>query len=136
MRGQVRIVSEVLLFMAGLVMASFVIFTFTNVSSSAGETALKDQLDGVADMLASAILKSTAGVNTTIKVELPAKLSGRQYFVEFGDAITVTDGRIIVKKELFNITKSYSIIAPAGITSSAQYIAVRFDGKNIIIRRY
>ncbi len=136
LRGQIRIISEILLFMVGIVITSFVIFTFTNIAAVSEERALKDQLSGVGDTIASAIIKSTSNKNTSIKVQIPAKLSGRQYTIIFDNAVIITDGNVEIIKELFNITESYNIIA-SSIQSSAQYLTIRSDDKNnIIISRY
>ncbi len=139
MKGQVRIISEILLFMVGIVITSFVIFTFTNIAAVSEERALKDQFGGVADALASSILKSTSNKNTTVRIQIPTKLSGKQYMIIFDNAIIITDGKVKIVKELFNITQSYNIITSNNgrITSSAQYLAIRSDDKNnIIVSRY
>src|SRR3989344_5217762 len=127
MKGQVHIISEILLFMVGIVITSFVIFTFTTIASVSEERSLKDQFGGVADALASAILKSTSSKNVTIRMQIPTKLSGKQYAIIFDDAIIITDGKTEITKELFNITKSYNIIVQDNgrITSSAQYLTIR-----------
>ncbi|MBI4162465.1 MAG: hypothetical protein HY513_02185 [Candidatus Aenigmarchaeota archaeon] len=139
MKGQIRIISEILLFMVGIVITSFVIFTFTNIASISEERALNDQLTGVADTISSAILKVTSNKNTSLTIEIPAKLSGKQYAIILDESLIITDGRIEIVRELFNITKSYNIITSDGgrITSSAQYLTIRSDDKNnIIISRY
>ena len=137
MKGQIRIVSEVLLFMVGIAIASFVIYIFGNISSSVQTLSSEDQMKAIGNEVADAIIKTSKNINTTIRVKIPIRLSGNSYNIWVLDHVVVSDGKTSVYAELFNITKSYDIIVLSGkISSAAQFVEVQStDNKKIFVYR-
>ncbi|HLD85686.1 MAG TPA: hypothetical protein VI968_03965 [archaeon] len=137
MKGQIRIISEVLLFMVGIAIASFVIYVFGNISSSVQVISTGDQMKAVGNEVADAIIKASKNANTTIRVEVPMRLSGSPYSIWVLDHVVVSDGKTTVYAELFNITKSYDIIVLSGkISSAAQFVEIQSTGdKKIYVYR-
>ena len=145
-KGQYRIVSEILLFAIGLTIASFVVVVFTDLQESISQTAAKDQLLSVSNLISSALIKS-AEENTTITMRVPDTISNEAYIISIESnaggpciigrscviTLTTVDTGIKVTQQLFNISQSHSIIG--NIYSTARYINITSSGTKITVDR-
>src|SRR3989338_3862111 len=65
MRGQYRIISEIILFSVGILITGYVLINFNSLQSSTAALTLDDQMNGVADAVATAIIKVASEDNTS-----------------------------------------------------------------------
>lgn len=131
------IISEALLFMVGIAITSFVIYVFGNISSTVEGISAKDQLQAVGNEIADAIIKSSKNVNTTIRLEIPKRLSNSPYAIDITDTVNVFTDKFMARSELFNITKRYDITVQNGkISSAVQFINVSSTNNKITLKSY
>lgn len=105
MKGQYRIVMEVMLFAIGVGIASFVFVTFQDVQQSVADMSVEDQLNAVLNKVSSGILKVSLNENSVLLLEVPETISGEPYRIEAeGGIITATTLKsgATVSKEIFN----------------------------------
>ncbi len=147
MKGQHIIINEILIFAIGLAITSFVVMNFNILQETLKEKALRSQLSSVANSIASAIALAgaTNSTNTTLSLAIPEKVSEESYLISVQDAggrecERSEDCRLNLKTsvtsfsmQIFNISQSYNI--KGSIHSSAKYIQVKSDGKNIELLR-
>ncbi len=145
MLGQYRIASEILLFAAGLAIASFVAVTFDDLRDSIAETTTRDQMLTVSNLISASLIKSMAE-NTTIRLQVPETISNEVYTISFeriagsscviGDCvlrIRTVDSRATVTQQLFNISQSH--IINGNVYSGARYIEISSAGNRITMSR-
>ena len=141
-KGQYRLISEMLLFLIGIMITSYVIINFGSLQTSVTGMATRDPV-------ASAIVKVANTDNATIRLVIPVKVSESVYKISikdqhglfFGGIINVTtlDGAISVERQLFNIDydntiSNNHIINNSEVVSSAQLIEIRKNEKITLIR--
>jgi len=135
MKGQHRIVSEVMIFAIGVAITSFVVFSFQNISDSVSRISIKDQLTSVSNLIRSGIIKA-AGTDSIIRLRIPKDVSGTIYKISLEDddiTISTIKEPVSVSKQIFNIGHPY--IIRGEVFSSAEYIDIISSGSNIIIKR-
>jgi len=137
MKGQYRIVTEVMLFAIGVAITSYVILSFGNVHAAIADLSLRDNMDGVANLVVNGLVKASAIKNTTLRIEIPDKIAQYTYKIALsGDQINVSSmdkPDIFVIKQLFNMSQNYIISGET--VSSAKFIEIVFDGTQIKIKR-
>ena len=144
-KGQYRIISEILLFLVGILITSFVIIDFGNVESSVKKVSLKDQLESVGDTVATAIVKVANVDNATIRLSIPDKVSNNIYKISITSAnggemtLTTLDGTTSVKRQIFNIdydntNSNNHVINNSDIVSSAGFVEVVKNEKITLVR--
>ena len=79
MKGQYRIVSELILFGMGILITSYVVINFNNVQDNLQGITAYDQMNAVADSVSNAIVKASSTENSTIDIRVPDKISGSSY---------------------------------------------------------
>jgi hypothetical protein len=136
-KGQYRIVTEVILFAIGVAITGYIVISFGNIHTTVTELSLKDNMNGVANMIANGLLKASLTENSTVRIEIPDQISKYVYMVSLDDdEITVstdTEPQVTVVKQLFNMSQNYIISGEA--VSSAKFLDVIFDGSNLKIKR-
>ena len=144
-KGQYRIISEILLFAAGLAIASFVVVTLNDLKDSISETSARDQMLSISNLISTSLIKSMSE-NTTIRLQIPDTISNEVYTVSFesysggscviGDCIlrlTAVESRLTIVQQLFNISQSH--IINGNIYSTARYIEINTVGNRISVER-
>jgi hypothetical protein len=135
MKGQYRIVGEILIFAIGIAITSFVIVSFQKVSDSVSRISIEDQLTSVSNLLSSGIVKA-AGTDSTIRLNIPREVSGMVYRISVKDdtiIISTANNLVSVSKQIFNIGHPY--IISGDVFSSAEYIDIVSSDSNIMIKR-
>lgn len=138
MKGQYRLLTEIFLFLLGIIIAAFTLTTFTNIQTVSEEFALVDQLTGVSNIVINGIIKA-AEDESIVRIEVPEKISGKVYSIHLDDITdtvyvrTLEQPNIEISRQLFNISKSHDIIGE--IVSTARFIEIINDGKNIQMKR-
>ncbi|MBI2232471.1 MAG: hypothetical protein HYU56_01000 [Candidatus Aenigmarchaeota archaeon] len=144
MKGQNIIIGEILLFAIGIAIANYVIFSFQKAQDKTTEIAIKDNFRAIANTVSAAAAKAVESGNISVRIQLPEKMSGRQYSIYLkNDYIVVFDllnSEINVTQKLFNITQENCIsdnafCAKGDVVSTARIAEIRADGKNIVLRR-
>ncbi len=139
MKGQFRIVSEILIFAIGIFLVIFVVQNFQSVQQPISKISLRDQLTGVSDSIATAVVKAyVSGGAASIIIRVPARVSESAYSIKITDnklvVQSIKNPGIYVTNGLFKIGESYfNIIAEDGLTGTVEYIKVSFDGSQIKI---
>ncbi len=145
-KGQYRIISEILLFGVGIIIMSYVIVNFDTLENSVQEITINDQLNSVADLVSTAVVKVANQENATIRIKVPSKISDSFYRISLKDAdggklvIREIDGPAFVERQLFNINynntiNNGNIINNSEVISSAQFIEIVKNEKITIVRR-
>lgn len=135
MKGQYKIVSEVLLFAMGVAITSFVVISFQNVRDSISEMSIEDQLGAVSNLLSSGIIKA-AEIDSIVRLRIPKDVSGMAYKVSLENnniTISTVEKPVFVSKQIFKIGHPYSI--KGGIYSSAEYVDIVSSNLSITIKR-
>ncbi len=145
MLGQYHIASEILLFAAGLAIASFVAVTFDDLRDSIAETTTRDQMLTVSNLISASLIKGIAE-NTTIRILVPETISNEVYTISFerivggeciiGDCVLrlrTVDSKATVTQQIFNISQSH--IINGNVYSGARYIEISSAGNRITISR-
>src|SRR3989344_6010510 len=146
MKGQYRIISEIILFGVGILITSYVIINFNNLQSAVKEITLDDQMNSVADVVSAAVIKVASADNASIRLVIPDKISDSIYRIAIRDAdggklvISKLDGTASVERKLFNINydntiSSNNVINNSEVVSSAQFIEIVKNEKITILRR-
>ena len=144
-KGQYRLISEILLFLIGMLITSFVIINFNNVQASVEQITLRDQLESVSDYVATAIVKVSAADNATIRLSVPEKMSEKIYSISIKDAdggkliINTIGGSLTLERQIFNIdydntNSNNHIINNSEVASSAGFIEIVKNEKITIVR--
>ena len=144
-KGQYRIVSEILLFLIGILITSFVIINFNGIESSVKKITVRDQLESVSDTVATAISKVSNAGNATIRLSIPYLISRNQYKILLrstnGGTLTVStlDGTASVSRQIFNIdydntNSNNGVINNSDVVSSAGFIEIIKNEKITIVR--
>lgn len=135
MKGQYKIVSEIMLFAAGVAIASFVIISFSGVKDVITRNAMNDQLASVSDLIATAIIKASQS-NSVVRIEVPATISGEAYRISVIDKnrntgvctkgndcfLNLSLGSGSEAKQVFNISQNYNI--KGDVASTAAFIEI------------
>ena len=138
MKGQYRILMEVMLFALGVAITSFVMVNFQDLRDSADEISIGDQLNTVLNSVINAIVKTSLTPNSMTRVEIPYTVSGHSYkiFVEnkYLTALDLNDQSIRVSRKIFNIDEPSNRIEGESY-SSAGILEITNDGTKIIVQR-
>jgi hypothetical protein len=139
MKGQYKIVVEIMLFAIGLSITSYVILSFGNVQRSVENVTTVDNMDVVGDVIINGIIKASQIGNSTVKLTIPEQISTSNYEVNIeNDELTISsiqNPSIFIKRQIFNISQIYSI-SNRSIASAAKFVEIKSDGTNIWIKRW
>ncbi len=134
-KGQYRIVSEIMLFAAGVAIASFVIVSFSGAKDVIGKNAVSDQLVSVSDLIATSIIKASQG-NSVVRIRVPATISGEAYRISVIDKeqntgtcakgndcfLNLSLSSSSYARQVFNISQNY--IIKGDVASTAAFIEI------------
>jgi hypothetical protein len=145
MKGNYRLISEILLFSVGIIITTYVVLSFGSLKDSAKEISLEDQMRNVADAVSSAIIKIYNSDNATVRLSIPDKISDTSYRISVKDVdggkiiVDALDGSLIVERQLFNINydntdSNNNIVNNSEIVSSAQFIEIIKNEKITLAR--
>ena len=142
MKGQYKVLTEVILFGLGVAIASFVILSFQTVQTNVIELAVEDNMRSVSNLITTAVIKVAEAGVASMRLEIPKDISEHSYIISVdGDLLVLASLEkpdINVTQQLFNITQNHNIIIMGNVlSSSSRYLEVSSeDGINIIIRRW
>ncbi len=139
MKGQYRIIKEVILFAIGVGIAVFVLFSFSKLEKDIEVVTMQNRMRVIASDIRNAIFKLyESGANSTIYLEIPEKLGDNVYVIKLiDDNITLflyDNPKINVTEKIFNISQDNLISGE--VASISKYIEITRSGSNIILRRY
>lgn len=144
MRGQYRILSEVLLFTLGVAITSFVILSFQNARDYITRSSMENQLEAAANIVSSSVIRGS-GKNSVIILRVPDRLSEAAYRI-FADCdenectmnAAALESKFSASRRLFNMGLEHNI--RGDVTSTSRYLEVvslQSAPKNLIeIRRH
>ncbi len=144
MKGQYRILSEVLIFAVGLAIASYVSLSFSDVRDFIGMASTRDKLENAANAIANSVIISTRE-NSFLVLEIPESVSGKGYSIRVLDAgggectkpedcfLNMSTTDVSVSKQLFNISQNYNI--KGDVYSTARFLTITSRGGEIILGR-
>ncbi len=138
MKGQYRIIVEIMLILMGILITSFVISSFTTVQASVKNVSAEDGFGAVANSVIIGVLKASENNNSLVRVNIPGKISDYIYKIRLeNDEISVVslgNAVVSVKRKIFNITSPNRIITSEVVSSARTVEIVSSDGE-IRIRR-
>ena len=144
-KGQYRVISEILLFLVGILITSYIIINFGNVENTIKKISLRDQMESVSDIVATAIAKVASADNATIRLSIPYLISSNQYKIELKDTdggklvVRTSDGNASIERQIFNIdydntNSNNHVINNSEVASSAGFVQVVKNEKITIMR--
>ncbi|MCX6815512.1 MAG: hypothetical protein NT120_01500 [Candidatus Aenigmarchaeota archaeon] len=138
MKGQYKLIFEVLLILAGIVMTGFVIANFQGMQKAATSIALRDSFNTVANNVIIAVIKASNEENSIIRLDIPDQISSNVYKIGMeGDLLTVSsvnNPEINITRQIFNIGQP-NRISKSEVISSAGNIEVVTENGRIRLRR-
>ncbi len=138
MRGQFRVINELLLFGIGALLALSVAGTISFAVDSLQKQTERDQYYMIANLVSMATTKSylcnkLTDADCNLVVDIPQKLSEEKYTIHLLDNITISNFRtgeeIFIKAPKLNKTLS------GYITSSARYFVLNSTNEGITLSR-
>ncbi len=139
MKGQYRIVMEIMLFGIGIAITSFVLVSFHDIQKNTDEISVRNQMDTVLNSVLNGIVKSSLTKSSIVRVEIPQTIAGRTYtiFVQNNKNLTamdLKDSSINASREIFNIDAPNNRVS-GEVTSSARVVEIAYDGSKITVQR-
>jgi hypothetical protein len=128
MKGQYRIVSELILFGVGIMITTYVLVNFGNVKETISGVTLADQLESVADSVSVAMVAAYNTENSTIRMIIPTKLSDEIYRIAIRDAdggkliVSTIDGKMSIERQLFNMDYD-NIVLKKGVINNSEVVS-------------
>jgi hypothetical protein len=138
MKGQYRVIMEVLLFGIGVAITSFILVNFANLQKNTAIVSTEDQMETVLNSITNGIVKASHMPNSIIRIEIPKSVSGKTYklFIQNKNnivAVDLEDTSISVSRKLFNLNES--LLIKGEVVSSAGIVEIKNDGSTIIMQR-
>jgi len=138
MKGQYRVVMEIMLFGIGVAIASFVLVVFTNMQNVASDLSTRDQFEMILNSVSNSMISASQSANSTISQQIPPSVSGHTYklFIQNKSNITALDMQdpsVNVTRNVFKLNES--IILEGEVISSAGTIQISFNGTHLRIGR-
>ena len=144
MIGQYRILSEMLIFVVGMAITSYVALSFSGIREFIGTVSTEDKLESTAGNIINSILRVSKD-NSFLVVEVPEKVSEKEYTIKVVDGngaacdkgedcflnLSTTD--VSVARQLFNISQNYNI--KGDVHSTARFLSVSKSGEQIALGR-
>ncbi len=126
MKGQNKIINEMLLFALGISITAAVILNFQTVHNSANDTTIYSNFNNVANTVLNGITQVLNGDEGKVVVRIPESISSEVYRIKISsDTLMISsidDPSINITKDLFNISESHIIYGD--VISSAQYVEI------------
>lgn len=126
MKGQNKIVNEILLFALGISITAAIIINFQIVHNSANDTTIYSNFNNVANTVINGITQVLNGDEGKVVVRIPDKISSEVYRIKISsDSLIISsidNPSINITKDLFNISSSHIIYGD--VISSARYVEI------------
>jgi hypothetical protein len=142
MKGQYRVLTEVMIFGIGIAITSFIILSFQTVENSISKISLEDNLLSVSNIITTSIVKVADGDTDILRLKIPQSIAEQSYLISIDNDMLVLrfteKPEINVTQQLFNITQNHNIIIMGNfLDSSSRYLEISSDnGVDIIIRKW
>ena len=142
MKGQYRVLTEVMIFGIGIAITSFIIVSFQTVQENVSELSLKDNLMSVSNLIATSIVKVAESGTASINLKIPDSIAKETYLISVDNDMVflqlIRKPNINASQQLFNITKNHNIIVRGNVLdSSSGYLRISSDdGVNINVREW
>ena len=139
MKGQYRIIVEIMIVLVGIFLTGFIISSFSTVQGSATNISSEDTFGSVANNVVIGVLKASLTNNTIVRLNLPSKVSDQTYKIRLDEdenEISVTDlkNNFNVRRKIFNISLANRVITSEAVSSAGE-IEIINDANGIKIRR-
>jgi hypothetical protein len=145
MKGQHRILMEVVFFALGLLITIFVVSNFTEIENHLRASSLRSQVTSISNLVAGSIVKVSTHGSASVSMRIPARLSDEEYRIsienrdldpcligeEFCVINVTSESGFSIRKQIFNITSSYNI--RGRITSGEELVTLRKIGNDIVL---
>ncbi|MBI4896501.1 MAG: hypothetical protein HY832_03040 [Candidatus Aenigmarchaeota archaeon] len=136
MKGQYKVISQILIFAIGIAVAGFVLISFDRVGNVVHDASINDGLVGVSDIIVNAISRAVQQDGTNITIQIPKKIGDTPYTIAMNATHLILKpmgvSSITVSREVFNIDAQYTVIS---IPSSAEFIDISFSNNNVGMKR-
>ena len=142
MKGQYRVLSEVMIFGIGIAITSFIIISFQSVQENITKISLEDNLMSVSNLIATSIVRVAESGNSDLRLKIPQSIAEQSYIISTDDDMLILrfteKPDINVTQQLFNITQNHNIIVMGNfLDSSSRYLEISSEnGVDIIIRKW
>jgi hypothetical protein len=139
MKGQYRVLLEIIFILIGILITGYVLSTFDTLQNSVNKITIEDNFNVVANNALNALLKASASNYSLVRFAVPPTISGHTYKILVdpdGNSILVVSLKNIninATRKIFNIT-SDRIVKSEAISSSIVIEAVS-EGGMVRIRR-
>jgi hypothetical protein len=139
MKGQYRVIFEIMLFAIGVSIASFVMVNFQNLKDKTDELSIKDQMNTVLNSVINGVIQASTEKNSMVRVEIPPTISGRSYKIftdnkEYITIIDIADSSIRTTRKVFNLDKPNDRIK-GEVNSAGGQVLITYDGNEIKLTR-
>jgi hypothetical protein len=142
MKGQYRLIFEVMLILVGILITSFVVSSFKTVEQSVTTVSVEDNFNAIANNIIIGLLKVSQNKNSVVQIMIPEKISDHVYKIKLENnelsILSLKDSKVNITRQIFNInqTNMISRVINSEIVSSAQIVEIiNENNNNIKIRR-
>lgn len=135
MRGQYRIINEMLIFNIGIILVVFTWGMFNDLQDRLKKFAIEEQLNWISKELQYVMTKLiTISKNATIKVRVPKIIFDESYIIKGNRSLIIKSASAKIEDKFFKLGESYNI---TGYMMSAQIdIPIRYNGTILIGAKY
>ena len=139
MKGQYRVLLEIVFILLGILITGYVLSTFKTLQDKTNEATVEDNINAVADSALTALIKVYTTDNSIVRFNVPEKISEHTYKILLdGDnnrlvVISVKNRAINSTRQIFNIPANR--INKSEVYSSSVIIEAINQGGVIGIRR-
>jgi hypothetical protein len=135
-KAQTMIFEQVILFSIGVTIFVMCFAAFNIYQDYYESVSLNDQMGQLKSWITSHVIRiiENRDANTSIILEIPRRISGEEYEIEFDDeGISIVSflSRTVKKAPLFNLTEQYNF--SGRVTSTGRQFVIYKKGKDIII---
>lgn len=134
---------EVLFFAIGILLASYMIISFSGVSETVKGASARSQFESVSNSVKSAMAKASELPNGAIRIRVPATISESSYYIRLESEtggnclsssncylnLTSSSGEGI-REKIFNIVGDIDIISGFA-TSGSEFVEIRKEGSGL-----
>ena len=145
MKAQYRIVAEMLFFMLGVVITSFIIINFHEIQNFFEGVVVEQQMNDISKLAVLGVVKASLSNNSIMVIQIPVEVSDSIYMISVFDEnrdecnigdrcfLDVSNGYTNLSQQLFNISQNHNIIG--SVASSAGYMKITTNATHIVIGR-
>lgn len=140
MKGQYRIIMEVLFFGIGILLTSYMIISFSGVSDTVKGASARSQMASMENSIKSAMAKASELPNAVVRIRVPQDISGSGYSVKLQAGsgggcpshsdcylnVTASSGESL-REKIFNIVGDIDSISGSA-TGGNGFVEIRKQG--------